>query len=66
MLTGFSNNKSSLTNAFVDDRSFSSVFGDTNTTSSSTTTTGELRGVEVFGCFTSKGVQRWSSNVILR
>lgn len=43
-VVGFSNNKQSLSNAFVDDRSFTSVFGDTNTTSSSTTTTGKLNG----------------------
>ncbi|XP_065212448.1 phosphatidylinositol-binding clathrin assembly protein LAP isoform X3 [Planococcus citri] len=44
MTNGFSNNKPSLTNAFVDDRSFTSVFGDTNTTSSSTTTTAASDG----------------------
>lgn len=53
MTNGFSNNKPSLTNAFVDDRSFTSVFGDTNTTSSSTTTTGS-----VVACPTSTGTSK--------
>ncbi|XKL62046.1 hypothetical protein PGB90_001879 [Kerria lacca] len=44
MTNGFSNNIPSLTNAFVDDRSFTSVFGDSSTPASSTITTAAFSG----------------------
>ncbi|KAK7605492.1 hypothetical protein V9T40_007350 [Parthenolecanium corni] len=45
MTNGFSNNNtSSLTNAFVDDRSFTSVFGDSNSANCATSTTAASNG----------------------